>query len=432
MPDNLDMCAIRDISGGGRHDVSRPPLSANTGSVMSAEDDEARRPGLLGIATLIVALVYGGTLSWLLLSDSRLAGEPVVRLALTPAPPPPPSADKLLRTTPAEEPNPTPAESPPADSPSPEEQALLDAAKRVERGDDGISAGDVKIVGAEPAPDADAPGKSIDTVGPLKPVPDPALVATGSQGPLPIIARDGRQAWKVYARPLPKNPPAGPRVALVVSGMGISESATAHAIETLPPEVTLSFAPYGAGLQAWIDKARAAGHEVLLELPMEPFGYPQNDPGPYTLLTSLQPAENISRLEWQMSRFAGYAGVMNYQGARFTSSATALAPVLAALKSRGLMYVDNGTSQRSLAPKLGGDIGLPLAVGTRMIDPVQNPDVIKQSLSMLEDGAKQAGLAVGVASAFPVTVDEVTRWAATLKAKGVVLVPVTATAGGPK
>lgn len=410
--------------------MSRRPISAASGSAMSAEDDEARRPGLLGIATLIVALVYGGTLGWLFLSDNRLAGEPVVRLALAPAPPPPPSADKLLRTAPAEEPAPA-AENPAADNPSAEEQALLDAAKRVEQGDEGTSADDVKIVGAEPAPNAGMPEKSVDTVGPLKTVPDPALIAAGAQGPLPVVARDGRQAWKVYARPLPKNLPTGPRVALVVSGMGISESATAHAIETLPPEVTLSFAPYGARLQAWIDKARTAGHEVLLELPMEPFGYPQNDPGPYTLLTNLQPAENISRLEWQMSRFTGYAGVMNYQGARFTSSATALSPVLAALKARGLMYVDNGTSQRSLVPKLGGDIGLPLAVGTRMIDPVQNPDVIKQSLSMLEDGAKQAGLAVGVASSFPVTVDEVTRWASTLKAKGVVLVPVTATVGGP-
>ncbi|MDP1340887.1 divergent polysaccharide deacetylase family protein, partial [Klebsiella variicola] len=78
--------------------------------------------------------------------------------------------------------------------------------------------------------------------------------------------------------------------------------ATAHAIETLPPEVTLSFAPYGPRLQEWIDKAREAGHEVLLELPMEPFGYPQNDPGPHTLLTGGNTAENISRLEWLMSR----------------------------------------------------------------------------------------------------------------------------------
>lgn len=407
--------------------MPRDPLSAMNGS-------ESRRPGLLAIATAVVVLVYGGTLGWLLLSNHKLAGEPVVRLAVAPEPAPPPAPPAELRpSNPDEAPaTPKPATTlPDPDQPSADEQALLDAAKRVEQGDDATPADGVRIVGAEPAP-SDDNTPAPDTIGPLRHAPDPALVANSAQGPLPVIAKDGRQAWKVYARPLPKGLANGPRVAIVVSGMGISESATAHAIEVLPPEVTLSFAPYGARLKEWIDKARAAGHEVLLELPMEPFGYPQNDPGPYTLLTNLKAPENISRLEWQMSRFAGYAGVMNYQGARFTSAAEALSPVLAALKSRGLMYVDNGTSQRSLVPKLGSEIGLPVAQGTRMVDPVQNPDVIKQSLSMLEDNARQAGLAVGIASAFPVTVDEVARWAAGLKKDGIVLVPVTAAAQGPK
>lgn len=404
------------------------------GALRSILDEARRLPNPLAIAAIVVALLYGGTLVWLWLSDGKLAGEPVARLALAPEAEPAPGAKELLRPgapderraeAPAtEETQLTPQE---AEAPTPDEQALLDAARRVTAGEDAGPADGVTILGAESmagdgASVAAAPG------GALPPVPDPALVAQGRQGPLPIVAKDGREAWKIYARPLPKGLAARPRIALVVSGMGISDSATAHAIETLPPEVTLSFAPYGADLQTWIGKARGAGHEVLLELPMEPFGYPQNDPGPYTLLTSLQPAENISRLEWLLSRFAGYAGVMNYQGARFTSSPTALSPVLAALKSRGLMYVDNGASQRSLAPKLAGEMNLPASAGTRFVDPVQNPEVIGQSLSALEEAAKQSGLAVGVASAFPITVDEVARWTETLKARGFVLVPVTATA----
>lgn len=408
-----------------------------------------RRPGLLAFAAMFVALVYGGALAYMLLSDGRLAGQPVVRLALAPESSPA-EADKLLRTgandDQATPPASAPATAPPgtadadatppddADKPSPDEQALLDAARRVgagkndSQGED-ASDGDVKILGAESVSGAPAGADAVaSALVALKPVPDPALVVQGRQGPLPVIAKNGRKPWKVYARPLPKGLPAGPRIALVVGGMGISDSATSHAIETLPPEVTLSFAPYGAHLQDWIRKARDAGHEVLLELPMEPFGYPQNDPGPYTLLTSLQTPENMARLEWLLSRFAGYAGVMNYQGARFTSSPTVLSPILAALNARGLMYVDNGASQRSLAPKIAGETGLPFVLGNRMIDPVQNPDIITQSLSALEATAKQSGVAVGVASGFPVTVDEVTAWTKTLKDKGFVLVPATAAA----
>ncbi len=408
------------------------------GALRSILDEARRLPNPLAIAAIVVALLYGGTLVWLWLSDGKLAGEPVARLALAPEAEPAPGANELLRPGAPEERRAEPPATEPvseemqlappeAEAPTPDEQALLDAARRATAGDDDRPADGVTILGAESAAD-DGASAAAASAGPLPPVPDPALVAQGRQGPLPIVAKDGREAWKVYARPLPQGLAARPRIALVVSGMGISDSATAHAIEALPPEVTLSFAPYGADLQSWIGKARGAGHEVLLELPMEPFGYPQNDPGPYTLLTSLPPAENISRLEWLLSRFAGYAGVMNYQGARFTSSPTALSPVLAALKSRGLMYVDNGASQRSLAPKLAGEMNLPASAGTRFVDPVQNPEVIGQSLSALEAAAKQSGLAVGVASAFPITVDEVARWTETLKARGFVLVPVTATA----
>ena len=67
-----------------------------------------------------------------------------------------------------------------------------------------------------------------------------------------------------------------------------------------------------------VERARTEDHEVLLQAPMEPFDYPDNDPGPQTLLTSLTPDQNIDRLHWQMSRFQGYVGILSYMGARFT------------------------------------------------------------------------------------------------------------------
>ncbi|ABS63091.1 protein of unknown function DUF610 YibQ [Parvibaculum lavamentivorans DS-1] len=407
------------------------------------EDGDGRyRPRLLLIAAALVALAWTGTLGWLYFSDNRLAGEPVVHVALAPEEPveepaaPPQAEEPAGMETPAPPQDEPQGETPPLDLDpdelSPDERALLDAARDlnngIDRGIDADVADEVKIVGAESV----SGGRETPLAEPaeikLAPVPDPALVEKTAQGPLPKIAADGRKAWQVYARPVPDGTPTDRRIALVVSGMGISESATSHAIDVLPPEVTLSFAPYGTGLQGWIDRARAAGHEVLLELPMEPFGYPQNDPGPHTLLTSLQPKENIERLEWLMSRFSGYAGVMNYQGARFTTSATALKPVVAALGARGLLYVDNGASARSLAPQLAGESRMPAVQATRIIDPVQNPEVIATSLDMLEKTSSETGSAVGVASGFPVTVDALAEWAKTLRNDGYVLVPVTAIA----
>ena len=84
--------------------------------------------------------------------------------------------------------------------------------------------------------------------------------------------------------------------------MGLNRTVTQAAIDELPPEVALSFAPYTEDLQAWIDRARAAGHEVLIEAPMEPFDYPNNDPGPHTLLADGAAEENGRRLAWLLSQ----------------------------------------------------------------------------------------------------------------------------------
>jgi uncharacterized protein len=407
-------------------------IAANgSGPIRHSDEDSGGLAGrLLAAAALLVVLVYGGTLAWLLLSDDRLAGEPVVHVALAPEEPVAPESPAEEETqTPLAEITPDEQEPPEGDVAdlSADEQALLDAARNLDGG--GETEGEVRIVGAESVSgDGGEETGSKGEVIRLDPVPDPALVEQTADGPLPKISRDGRKPWQVYARPVPSGTQSDRRIALVVSGMGISESATAHAIKVLPPEVTLSFAPYGAGLQEWIARARAAGHEVLLELPMEPFGYPQNDPGPHTLLTGGNTDENISRLEWLMSRFTGYTGVMNYQGARFTTSASALTPVMGALGARGLLYVDNGASARSLAPELAEKAGMPAVQATRIVDPVQNPEVIATSLDTLEDVAREKGSAVGVASGFPVTVDALVQWAASLKDEGYVLVPVTAIA----
>ena len=416
--------------------VAKTAASGSSSPIDSGPaDDSGRRFRALPIAAALVATVYGGTIAWLLLSDSRFAGEPVVHVALAPETPlPPPPEDRTgEETVPGDGATAAGPETPATDLPDPgalsaEERALLEAARNLDKGVDEDIASGVRIVGAESVSGDGTASAGGETGGAivLPPVPDPALVETTAEGPLPKIGRDGRRPSDVYARPVPPGTQADRRIALVVSGMGISESATAHAIEVLPPEVTLSFAPYGSDLQRWIERARDAGHEVLLELPMEPFGYPQNDPGPHTLLTSAGAAENTSRLEWLMSRFTGYAGVMNYQGARFTTSPASLKPVLQTIEARGLLYVDNGSSARSIAPTLAREIGLPIVQANRIVDPVQNPEIIATSLDMLKEASQQSGAALGVASGFPVTVDALAQWAVSLEKQGYVLVPATA------
>lgn len=257
--------------------------------------------------------------------------------------------------------------------------------------------------------------------------PNPNLLEDSKYGPVPIVSKSGEKAWQAYASPTGPLPADRPIVALVIGGMGISENSTNYAITQLPAAVTLAFAPYGTGLQRWMNRARAQGHETLIELPMEPFDYPNNDPGPYTLLAQSEPAKNLDRLQWLLSRGAGYVGVSNYQGARFVADTKALKPIFSDLQKRGLMYVDHPSVRRSRAKEIALAVDMPLSKGTSQIDPKLNKFAIDEALLRLEEQAKRDGVAVGFGSGFPLTIDRIDAWSKKLEERGVTLVPVSAT-----
>jgi len=263
----------------------------------------------------------------------------------------------------------------------------------------------------------------------LPPVPQRALVETSRYGPLPKIAEDGRRPSKIYARPSSgaKPGPGQPaRIAILISGMGLSEVATTQAIQSLPGPVSLAFGPYGRNLDGWVRRARDAGHEVMLQVPLEPFDYPDNDPGPHTLLTSLPREENLKRLHWIMSRFTGYTGITNYMGAKFAAAQQAFLPVLEEIKSRGLLYLDDGTAARSTAGQIARDLGLDYSVSQIVIDEEHNGKEIDIALKKLETIALENGLAIGIGSSLPITIGRVAEWVGTLEAKGIKLIPISA------
>jgi len=255
---------------------------------------------------------------------------------------------------------------------------------------------------------------------------DPALIQPSSRGPLPVIAPDGRESWQFYARPV-GDLGDKPMIAIVVTGLGLSRLATEKAI-ALPGVVTLSFTPYGSQLDADVLLARSRGHEVMLDLPMEPVSYPADDPGPHTLLTSLNPTDNIARLEWLLGRFAGYVGVMNHMGSKFTNSPEDLRPILASLKDRGLMFLDSRASKKSIADALAAQLGLPHARNDQFIDHQATRTAIDQAFAALEDTARKRGFVVAIARPFPVTLERLAVWIPTLEQHGIVVVPVTAIA----
>ena len=253
----------------------------------------------------------------------------------------------------------------------------------------------------------------------------PHITEETEDGPLPIIAADGRQPWLEYSRGF-KRADRKPRIALIVTNLGLSATYTKAALKLLPEDITLSFSHVAPRLKSWIREARQKGHEVLMDIPMEPLGFPKNDPGRATLLTSSNEVENLNRLEHVMKKAGGYVGLLGTLGTKFMLHSETFLPILKTIKQRGLIYVDSRSTSRSLGPELASSIQLPRAFNNIFIDKEPSNQKIKGKLDELEKIALKKRFAVGIAQPFPLTIEILSQWAEKLKAKQISLAPITA------
>lgn len=369
--------------------------------------------------------------------------------APAPASPPPAVAEKPIEPPPAPVPEPKPAEVKPAEpppvveAPKPEEPpaiaavpdplpppALVPERPIVTPGPPGPApapqAAPEPTPPPAPTPQATKPPAAPKPAPPSQAGQPPGQQATAVRPPAPT--RDaGQPPWIRFALPFDAND-RRPRIAIVISELGLSSAATDVAIQQMPGPVTLAFSPYSENLAQWINLARAAGHEVLINLPMEPLNFPANDPGPQTLLTSLTEQQNLERLSWVLNRVNGYVGVSNHMGSRFTAAPDALKPVLQAINTRGLLFLDSRSTPRSVATKLAGEIGLPRAFNNRFIDQEAARVAIDARLGEIEKIARENGAAVAMGFPYPVTFERVLGWIPSLEAKGIALAPISAVA----
>ena len=355
---------------------------------------------LLGLFLLAFACVA-------IFNDNPFGGEPVARVALRQATP---AAPDKTASAPAAAPA---AKSAAKAEPSDQKTITIIDGSSGARHDVVISGngGDTKL-------ESDAAPAMMAGV-------DQRLLEKSRYGMIPVVS-DGLKPFTAYAAEADRAKAAKmPVVAIVVGGLGVGAAKTTDAIMKLPAAVTLAFTPYGADPSKLAERARAQRHEILLQIPMEPFDYPDNDPGPRTLLTTLPPEQNLDRMYWHLSRFQGYAGIANFMGARFVVTDAVMQPIIREAAKRGLGYLDDGAAPRSVAPSLAAGQAMPFAKADLAIDTVPTAAEIDRALAKLETLAKERGIAVGVASALPISIERLAAWIKALESHGIMLVPLT-------
>ncbi|MGE3622762.1 MAG: divergent polysaccharide deacetylase family protein [Bdellovibrionales bacterium] len=258
----------------------------------------------------------------------------------------------------------------------------------------------------------------------LTPAPDPRLSEDTPLGTLPRISEEGRQPWQVYARPFDMAD-TRPRIAVVITDLGLLQVPTDAAID-LPPDVTLAFDSQSPVAASWCARARQAGHETLLMLPMEPYDYPRSDPGPNTLLSNLSGADNLQRLQKSLMRASGYVGVTTLSGTRFTTDPERIKAVLDVLRRRGLMIFDARVAPLSAIADLAREAHVPVVSVTQRLDQNLSPAAIDETLAQIEQSARLTGRAVVMAPPLPVVIARLKPWIKQLRKDGIALAPLTA------
>jgi uncharacterized protein len=384
-------------------------LSTPLGQTTVREKRRYRLPftGIQALAVLL-GLFLAAFAGFAIFNDNPFGGEPIAHVALRQ---PSPESEKLSPST-----------------PSPSAPDIKSTARPAAPGDqktvtiiDGSSGArhDVVISGAgTDKVETDAAPVMMAGI-------DQRLLEKSRYGMIPVVS-DGLKPFTVYAAEADRARAAKmPTVSIVVGGLGVGAAKTTDAIMKLPPAVTLAFTPYGSDPTKLAERARLQRHEILLQVPMEPFDYPDNDPGPQTLLTTLSTEQNIDRLYWHLSRFQGFAGIANFMGARFVVTDAVMQPIIREAAKRGLGYLDDGSAPRSVAASLAAGQAMPFAKADFTIDAVPTAAEIDRALAKLENLAKERGTAVGIASALPISIERIGVWIKTLESRGIMLVPLT-------
>jgi polysaccharide deacetylase 2 family uncharacterized protein YibQ len=237
-------------------------------------------------------------------------------------------------------------------------------------------------------------------------------------------AAAGGAAWMRHARPFAATD-SRPRIAIVVTDLGLTQGLTDQAIHYLPGAVTLAFNPFADSLANWVEQARRAGHEVLINLPLEAGGGARD--GQAAVVQAQYPGAEVSgRLDWALGRTTGYIGVASFLGAGATGDDQVLRPILSVLRERGFIYVGRQSGPRAPSTRLAQEFGVPHVAIDRQIDADPSREAIEQRLAELERSARDTGTAVAFARPHAASFERLAIWHISLEAKGIALAPITA------
>ena len=227
------------------------------------------------------------------------------------------------------------------------------------------------------------------------------LQSESKYGKLPVKSK-GRSPSVAYAKDV-DTPPAGPYIAILFSGLGKKKNTTKAAVGTLPDVVSLSFTPYTSELKSYVESARKAGHETLLDLPMQQGKFPETDPGPLGLVSGLPEQENKRRIHKILGQDVAFIGVTVSVNENFSQTDPQMKTFFQDIIKRGLIYIDG--TDNPYAPLLKGAVRPDVLISDGFYRAA-----IREKLEEAKKIAMDKGAAFVRVETAPITLLVVTEW----------------------
>lgn len=258
---------------------------------------------------------------------------------------------------------------------------------------------------------------------------EPSLLGGGLAGaasPRAIApaAPPRRAAAPLEAAPAPP-PPGAPRIAIIVDDLG-GRRDVFDVLREIRRPLTVAVLPALPLSASMARDAARSGMEVLLNVPMEPYRYPELDPGPGMLLISMSPAQIQHAVSGQLETVAPAVGVINRMGSRLTEDTSRMRAMLEVLAARRMFLIDAYTSSQSAAYDQARIAGVRAARRHLLIDHASGEAGDRAQWDRVAGWAERRGEVVVVAHGHPLTVRELKEYVPRWEARGLRLVPVSA------
>ena len=214
------------------------------------------------------------------------------------------------------------------------------------------------------------------------------------------------------------------KVAIIIDDLGYNNG-NAEELLKIDAPLTFSIFPHGPYSKSLAQKAHTMGRDVMLHLPMEPYEYPQKNPGNGALLLDMDNEKLLKKLEANIRSVPFIKGVNNHMGSKFTEDKQKMRVILNELEKRDLFFLDSRTSKNTVGYSIAKEMGIKVAERNIFLDNDQDLKSINAQIYKLAKLSLKIGSAIGIGHPHPATIKALEQMIPELKAKGIEVVPVS-------